>query len=599
MCSRAARLVRPTGLNLDLKYSLQINSPIAIKSKLRFSHSSNTLHKKPFSMATPTSSSGAASGAPQYGDKLPKDLVDAMQGIFGKHPGYRTTHAKGLLVEGTFTPTAEAKTLSIAPHFNNASTPVVARFSVGGGLPHVADVADGATPKGIAIRFQIDKDTHTDLISHSFNGFAARTGEDFLAFLKVFGAQGVAARLLEKAKAAGGDTTKEQQIFDQANAAFGVFLKGHAPAMKFVTSSKPNPHNYGTITYYEPNTHILTNKDGKTTNVRYRLDPTDGEQLYPNVTPQDKENLQKLGQSYLEDDLKQRFPGKPIVLTIQAHIAGPNDTLDDATIPYTSTNFIPIGKLEINKVSDDNAAKQQQIAFSPTPEKGGIKGIKSSSDPLIQARKGVYWISADQRRHEKQTDSNHALDTANRQADISVTRFVLQKGGKTLSRRSNTYGYRHDLDREIKPAMYKKKIRKAGIDKLGGFKSSRAGPISAIKNTHPAVFGCDLLIADTATDTNDQGFIAKERRLLNTKQHNTTPAKTPFTTNMMQFTITRLLLQQRSDAKSRAAYAYRTRVGTDQSTCRLLHFNTYWKSSRSRQKDRPRSLLAANPPGWP
>ncbi|KAK7397656.1 hypothetical protein QQX98_012982 [Neonectria punicea] len=360
-------------------------------------------------MATTTvvsngASSATANGAPYPDDKLPKKLVDAMQGIFGKHPGYRTTHAKGLLVEGTFTPTEQAKTLSIAHHFNTASTPVVARFSVGGGLPHVADVAEGATPKGIAIRFKIDKDTHTDLISHSFNGFAARTGEDFLAFLKVFGAQGAAASTLEKAKAAGGDYSTEQKTFDQANAEFGAFLKVHEAAFKFVSSSKPNPYNYGTITYYEPNTHILTNKDGKTTNVRYRLVPADGEHLYPKDTDQDKENLQKLGPNYLEDDLQQRFPGKPIVFTIQAHIADPNDILDDATIPYKSINFLPIGKLVINKVSDDNAAKQKQIAFSPTPEKGGIKGIKSSKDPLIQARKGVYWISSDQRRHEKQTE---------------------------------------------------------------------------------------------------------------------------------------------------------------------------------------------------
>jgi catalase len=309
-------------------------------------------------------------------------------------------------VEGTFTPTEEAKTLSTAAHFNNPSTKVIARFSVGGGLPHVADVADGATPKGVAIRFQIDENTHTDLISHSFNGFATRNGEDFLTFLKLFGADGFTEAQLKKAKAGGGDYSKEQKLYDQAHAAFLSFLGNpeHRSAAVFVSSEKPNPHNYGTITYYEPNTHVLTNKDGGITNVRYRLDPADGEHLYPNKTPEDKEVLAKLGNDYLEDDLRQRFPDKPIVLTIQAHVAGPDDVLDDATKPYQSKTFIPVGKLEINKVSDDNAAKQQQIAFHPNPEKGGIQGIKSSDDPLIQARKGVYWISSDQRRHEKQVE---------------------------------------------------------------------------------------------------------------------------------------------------------------------------------------------------
>ncbi|EXJ82476.1 catalase [Capronia epimyces CBS 606.96] len=332
-------------------------------------------------------------------DNLSKELVDEMQAIFGKHPGYRTTHAKGLLVEGTFTPTQHAQTLSTAAHFNQASTPVVARFSVGGGIPHIPDVDNNATPKGIAIRFHTGHDTHTDLISHSFNGFATRNGEDFLTFLQLLQAVNVAEFLLKQAKEKGGDYSKEQENYNKAQAAFGAFLATHPSAAKFVTSPKPNPFNYGTITYYEPNTHVLTNKEGKVTNVRYRLDPADGDHLYT-----DPEQLKKLPASYLEDDLQQRFPSKPIVLTIQAHIASPDDVLDDATVPYKSTTFVPVGKLEINKVADDNVARQKEIAFSPSPDKGGIKGIASSQDPLIQARKGVYWISADQRRHEKQVE---------------------------------------------------------------------------------------------------------------------------------------------------------------------------------------------------
>lgn len=309
-------------------------------------------------------------------------------------------HAKGLLVEGTFTPTEQAKTLSVASHFNSASTPVIARFSVGGGIPHIPDVDDGATPKGLAVRFLVDKHTHTDLISHTFNGFATRTGEDFLAFLQVFRAFQTAKALLDKATAAGGDTTKEVAAFKAAAAPFQAFLASHPSAATFVNSPKPNPFNYGTITYYEPNTHILTNHDGQVTNVRYRLDPADGEHLHPN----DPSKLKTLDQSYLEEDLRERFPSNPIVFTIQAHIANADDVLDDATVPYKSTTFVPVGQLVINKVADDNVAAQQQIAFSPTPDLCGIKGIKASADPLIQVRKGVYYISADQRRHEKQVE---------------------------------------------------------------------------------------------------------------------------------------------------------------------------------------------------
>ena len=34
---------------------------------------------------------GAADGAANSDGKLPKELVDEMQAIFGKHPGYRTS----------------------------------------------------------------------------------------------------------------------------------------------------------------------------------------------------------------------------------------------------------------------------------------------------------------------------------------------------------------------------------------------------------------------------------------------------------------------------------------------------------------------------
>lgn len=290
--------------------------------------------------------------------------------------------------------------MSIAPHFHHVSTPIIARFSVGGGIPHIPDADDGATPKGLAIRFLIDEQTHTDLVSHTFNGFATRTGEDFLAFLKVFRAFETTKAALDKAQTSGGDSTNEAVAFKAALGPFQAFLASNPSAATFVNSPKPNPLNYGTITYYEPNTHVLTNADGAVTNVRYRLEPADGEHLHPS----DMAQLQRLGQSYLEKDLLERFPEKPIVFTIQAHIARPDDVLDDATVPYKSTMFVPVGKLVIDRVSEDNVARQQQIAFSPTPELGGVEGIRASGDPLIQVRKGVYGISAGQRRCEKQVE---------------------------------------------------------------------------------------------------------------------------------------------------------------------------------------------------
>lgn len=271
---------------------------------------------------------------------------------------------------------------------------------MGGGSPKVPDAHDTATPKGLAIRFQIDNGTHTDLICHSFKGFATKTGEEFLAFLQLTIAVRKAKGHLESVKSQGGDHRKEQENYSQAERDFKAFLASHPSAATFALAPKPNPFNYGTITYYQVNTHVLTNADGKVTNVRYRLEPEDGHHLYNN----DSEEFKKLRSDYLENDLKERFPGKPIKFTVLAHVANSDDVLDDATIQYKSSTFIPVGKLEINKIADDNTAKQKELAFDSEPESGGIKGIESSADPLIRVRKGVYWISADQRRKEEQTE---------------------------------------------------------------------------------------------------------------------------------------------------------------------------------------------------
>ena len=47
----------------------------------------------------------------------PEDLVNALNGVFGAHAGKRAAHTKGICLKGNFTPTAEAPSLTKAPHF--------------------------------------------------------------------------------------------------------------------------------------------------------------------------------------------------------------------------------------------------------------------------------------------------------------------------------------------------------------------------------------------------------------------------------------------------------------------------------------------------
>ena len=72
------------------------------------------------------------------------ELADALNGVFGKHPHTRGSHAKGFCVSGKFTPAADAASLSKAPQFSK-SVPLLGRFSMGGGNPKAADNSKGWT----------------------------------------------------------------------------------------------------------------------------------------------------------------------------------------------------------------------------------------------------------------------------------------------------------------------------------------------------------------------------------------------------------------------------------------------------------------------
>src|SRR3974390_1138450 len=102
----------------------------------------------------------------------------------GVHPGFRPAHAKGILLTGTFTPSAEAASLTRAPHLHRNSTPITVRFSDFAGIPTVADNdPQGAGPRGFAVRFHLAEHVHTDIIGHSVDNFPVRTAEALVEFL--------------------------------------------------------------------------------------------------------------------------------------------------------------------------------------------------------------------------------------------------------------------------------------------------------------------------------------------------------------------------------------------------------------------------------
>src|SRR5260370_22050428 len=113
---------------------------------------------------------------------LSKDLLQQFDTIFGLHPGFRPAHAKGAMLTGRFTPSPDAASLTRAPHLNRPSTPVTVRFSNSTGVPLLPDNDPHANPRGLAIRFHLAERVHTDIISHSTDGFPTRTRQEYLEF---------------------------------------------------------------------------------------------------------------------------------------------------------------------------------------------------------------------------------------------------------------------------------------------------------------------------------------------------------------------------------------------------------------------------------
>src|SRR5438309_10538922 len=181
----------------------------------------------------------------------------------GVHPGYRIAHAKGIVVTGTFAPSRGATSLSRAPHLVTGSTPVIARYSNGSGLPDVADNSPGAVPRGLALRFQLPNGGYTDIVANSHNGFVVGTGEDFAAFL-------------DAALATKPDSKHPSPI--------EAFLGTHPAAMKFVTDPARVPVSLATEVYYRDDAFIFVKPHHVKQPGVYRLVPVGRSQYLDSAT---------------------------------------------------------------------------------------------------------------------------------------------------------------------------------------------------------------------------------------------------------------------------------------------------------------------------
>jgi catalase len=304
---------------------------------------------------------------------LSQDIIKQFDTIFGVHPGFRPAHAKGAMLAGEFTPSSQAASLTRAAHMVRQSTPVTVRFSNSTGVPVIPDNDPNADPRGMAIRFHLAEHSHTDIVSHSTDGFPTHTGEEFLEFV-----QALATSDLSKPS----DPANPKPI--------EKFLGSHPAALAFVQTPKPPPASFGRETYFGVTAFHFANKFGETQFGRYRIVPVAGNDHLDAAVAKAK------SPDYLFDELKERIAKGPIEFTLLAQLAEAGDVVSDATIHWPADRtLLELGKVVLTKPVADNAAEQKQIIFDPIPR---IDGIEPSADPLLELRAAIYLISGRRRR---------------------------------------------------------------------------------------------------------------------------------------------------------------------------------------------------------
>ncbi|MDE3197645.1 MAG: catalase family peroxidase [Acidobacteriota bacterium] len=295
--------------------------------------------------------------------KLAGDLVSQLDAIFGVHPGFRPAHAKGALLRGAFTPSAEGAALTRAPHLHRPSTPVTVRFSDSTGLPAIPDTDPNANPHGMAVRFHLAERVHTDIVSHSVDGFPTRNGAEFLELLRAAATSA---------------------------AAMGDFLASHPAALSFVQTPKPFPVSFATEAYYGVTAFRFIDTSDAGRYIRYRIVPEAGMwSLEPSALP-------KKGPDYLFDEIAERVLKAPVRFSLRAQIAEDGDIVNDPTNHWPATRKIAdLGRIELTEFVPRSAAEQQHVIFDPIPR---VDGIEPSDDPLLELRAAAYLISGRRRR---------------------------------------------------------------------------------------------------------------------------------------------------------------------------------------------------------
>jgi catalase len=302
----------------------------------------------------------------EFAQRLPSQLVNDFHGAFGARH-VRAVHAKGVIAQGTFTPSVEAKGLSKAPVFDHP-VPVIVRFSDFTGIPDIPDASGNANPRGFAIKFLMPDGSNLDIVTHNFNGFPVKTAAEFSTLLQALGHSGPGVA---------------------SPTPFDRFLGAHPIAKTFFTTQKPAPESFATTAYFGVNAFLFTDAAGHSQPVRYRFVPLAGEHHL------DAASTQARAPDYLMGEIVERLGTQPVRFEWLAQLGEAADAVDDPSIAWPDDRrLVKLGVITLDHAGPNTPTADTSLLFLPGSLLPGI-GI---ADPMVTIRNAAYPVSF----HERQ-----------------------------------------------------------------------------------------------------------------------------------------------------------------------------------------------------
>lgn len=295
----------------------------------------------------------------------PEKVISALENTFGVHPGERRNHIKGTCAAGTFVGLPAARPYTRSALFSGRPVPVVARFSLPGGNPHVSDTA--RTPRGLALEFKLVDGTRQHMTMLNTPIFGASSPQTFLDDI-----------VAKQPRAETGRPDPER---------ITAFHAGHADSRaqsEFLARHNPPP-SWAHSSYFSIHTFKFVNQKSSTTLVRWRFVPKDGE-----VELSDAQ-LTSSPQQFLEAKLIERVRRGPIHWDMIVTIGEAGDAEDDPTILWPENRHeIKAGTLTIVSAQPQQGAACEKVNFDPLVMSDGIE---PTNDPVLLFRSPAYAIS--------------------------------------------------------------------------------------------------------------------------------------------------------------------------------------------------------------